>query len=122
MGMYKREMLESEMVKILSEALRNMKDPRIEGIVSVVRVELSKDYRYAHVYFSVFEENEKKNEEIFEILENAKGYFKTKVAKHIRTFKAPELILIHDKGIEKSFELDKLFKKIENEKRNSKSR
>lgn len=121
MGMYKREMMESEMVKVISEALRNMKDPRIEGIVSVTRVELSKDYRYARVYFSVFEKNEKKNEKIFEILENAKGYFKTKVAKYIRTFKAPELTLVHDKGIEKAFELDKLFKKIENEKRNSKS-
>ncbi len=122
MGMYKREMMESEMVKVISEALKNMKDPRIEGIVSVTRVELSKDYRYARVYFSVFEKNAKKNEGIFKILENAKGYFKTKVAKHIRTFKAPELTLVHDKGIEKAFELDKLFKKIENEKRNSKSR
>ena len=121
MGLYKREMMESEIVKVISEALRNMRDPRIEGIVSVTRVELSKDYRFARVYFSVFEENEEKNEEIFSILENAKGYFKTKVAKHIKTFKAPELTLVHDKGIKKAFELDKLFRKVENEKRDSKS-
>ncbi len=121
MSMYKREMMASEMTRVISMALRKMKDPRLEGIVSVTRIELSKDFRYAKVYLSIFEKDELKSEELFHVLEKAKGYFKTEVAKQIRTFKAPQLTLIHDKGIEKAFELDKIFKKIENEKRNSKS-
>ncbi len=121
MSMYKREMMASEMTRVVSRALRKMKDPRLEGIVSVTRIELSKDLRYAKVYLSIFEKDELKSEELFHVLEKAKGYFKTEVAKQIRTFKAPQLTLIHDKGIEKAFELDKIFKKIENGKRNSKS-
>ncbi len=119
MSMYKREMMASEMTRVISRAIRNMKDPRLKGIVSVTRVELSKDLRYAKVYLSIFEKDELKSEELFRILGKAKGYFKTEIAKQIRIFKAPEIMLVHDKGIEKSFELDKIFKKIENEKRNS---
>ncbi len=121
MSMYKKEMMESEMVKVISEALRSMKDPRVKGIVSVTRVELSKDYRYGRVYFSIFEDDAKKNEKIFEILKNAKGYFKTRIAKNFRSFKTPELTFVHDRGIKKAFELDKLFKKIKNDERNSES-
>ncbi len=124
MGMYRREMMEAEMKRVISEAIRNMKDPRLEGLVSVTRVELSKDLRYAKVYISVFEKNEEKREGIFEVIERAKGYLKTNVAKNIRTFKAPELTLINDRGIEGAFELEKIFKKIkkDDEERNNKSK
>jgi ribosome-binding factor A len=124
MGMYRREMMEAEIMRVISEAVRNMKDPRLEGIVSVTRVELSKDLRYAKVYISVFEKDEAKRKEVFDVIEKAKGYLKTKVAKNIRTFKAPELTLINDKGIEGAFELEKIFKKIkkDDEKRNTESK
>ncbi|WP_036225213.1 30S ribosome-binding factor RbfA [Mesoaciditoga lauensis] len=123
MGMYRREMMESEIMQVLSTAVRNMKDPRLEGIVSVTRVELSKDLRYAKVYISVFENDEEKRKEVFNVIEKAKGYLKTQVAKNIRTFKAPEITLIDDRGIENAFEMEKLFKKIKkDEKRDSESK
>ena len=90
MGMYRREMMESEIMRVISEAVRNMKDPRLEGIVSVTRVELSKDLRYAKIYISVFEKDEAKRKEVFDVIEKAKGYLKTKVAKNIRTFRTPK--------------------------------
>ncbi len=123
MGMYRREMMESEIMQVLSTAVRNMKDPRLEGIVSVTRVELSKDLRYAKVYISVFENDEEKRKKVFNVIEKAKGYLKTQVAKNIRTFKTPEITLIDDKGIENAFEMEKLFKKIKkDEKRDSESK
>jgi ribosome-binding factor A len=115
---YKKEMMESEMMKILSQAFFNMKDPRIEGMISVTRVELSNDKRYAKVYLSLYGNDDKRNEEIFEVIEKAKGYFKTAIAQSLHTFKAPDLTFVRDRGIEKSFEIDKLFKKIENERHN----
>ncbi len=121
--MHRREMMESEMVKVLSETVRKMKDPRVKGMVSVTRVELSRDLRYAKVYVSIFEKDESRRDEIFSILDNAKGYLKTQIAKSIRMFKAPELTLINDRGIENAFELEKVFKKIreKDDRRNSKS-
>lgn len=115
---YKKEMMESEMVKILSQAFFSMKDPRIEGMISVTRVELSKDKRYAKVYLSLYGNDEERNKEIFEIIEKAKGYFKTAVAQSLHTYKAPDMNFVRDRGIEKSFEIDKIFKKIENERHN----
>ncbi|BBJ28548.1 30S ribosome-binding factor RbfA [Athalassotoga saccharophila] len=115
---YKKEMMESEIMKIVSQALLNMKDPRIAGMISVTRVELSNDKRYAKIYLSLYGNEEEKNTEIFGIIEKAKGYFKTEIARNIHTFKAPEITFVRDRGIEKSFEIDKLFKKIENERHN----
>lgn len=115
---YKKEMMESEIMKIVSQALMNMKDPRIAGMISVTRVELSNDRRYAKIYLSLYGNAEERNTEIFKIIERAKGYFKTEIAQNIHTFKAPEITFVRDKGIEESFEIDKLFKKIENERHN----
>ncbi len=117
MGMYRREMMQSEIMRVLSEAVRNMKDPRLEGIVSVTRVELSKDLRYAKVYVSIFENDEEKRKEVFDVIEKAKGYLKTQIAREIRTFKAPEITLINDKGIENAFELEKIFKRLKSDKK-----
>ena len=120
MGMYRREMMQSEIMRVLSEAVRNMKDPRLEGIVSVTRVELSKDLRYAKVYVSIFENDEEKRKEVFDVIEKAKGYLKTQIAREIRTFKAPEITLINDKGIENAFELEKIFKRLKSDKKDEK--
>ena len=53
MGVHRANRLAEEMKKEISEILRDeIKDPRV-GFVSVTRVEVSSDLRYARVYVSV---------------------------------------------------------------------
>ena len=41
--------------RVLSELLRNVKDPRVQqGMISVTRVETTGDLRYAKVWISVY--------------------------------------------------------------------
>ena len=41
--------------RVLSELLRNVKDPRVQqGMISVTRVETTGDLRYAKVWLSVY--------------------------------------------------------------------
>jgi len=103
---YRKAMLESEMLKLLSEALSQMKDPRIQKeLVTITRVELSKDKRYADVYVSCIGGDKEK---VIEILGHAKGYFRTYVAKNLKLFTAPEIRFREDKGIESSVRVHKL--------------
>ncbi|MDK2950556.1 MAG: ribosome-binding factor [Kosmotogales bacterium] len=114
---YRKEMLESEIKKVLTSALRESRIPKIDPLyVSIVRVTVSKDKRYSNIFVSYFGENaEEKKEEIIEILNENKGYFRTALAKNIRLFKVPEVKFLPDKGIEASIRVQELLNKIHEE-------
>ncbi|MGB9613995.1 MAG: 30S ribosome-binding factor RbfA [Fervidobacterium sp.] len=116
---YKLRMLESEIRKVLSEALIEMKDPKIDPVKSLItisRVEVSKDKRYADVYVSVLGD-ESKRKEIVEYFEEKKGYFRTYIAKNIRMYTAPELSFKEDKGIEATVRIGRLLDSIKETKK-----
>jgi len=111
---YKLKMLESELRKVLAEALMEMKDPYIDTVRSLItfsRVEVSKDKRYADIFVSVLGD-ENKRKEVAEYLESKKGYFRTYVAKNIRMYIAPELRFKEDKGIEATVRIAQLLDSI----------
>jgi ribosome-binding factor A len=47
--------INEEIHRELANLLRTVKDPRVQGLVSVVRVDTTADLRYAKVYVSVLE-------------------------------------------------------------------
>ena len=52
---YRIERINSEMLKSISNIIANrVKDPNVEGMVSVLDVNVTKDLKYAKVYVSVF--------------------------------------------------------------------
>ncbi|WP_367357247.1 30S ribosome-binding factor RbfA, partial [Mesotoga sp.] len=80
-----------------------------------VRVELTKDKRFATVYVSLMGPDDKKKK-LVEKLNEDKGFFRTAIAKNIRLFKAPEIRFKEDTGIEASLRVAKLLEQIEKEK------
>ncbi|HOQ39421.1 MAG TPA: 30S ribosome-binding factor RbfA [Fervidobacterium sp.] len=111
---YKLKMLESEIRKVLSEALMAMKDTYIEpmkSLITISRVEISRDKRYADVLVSVLG-NEDKRKEVLEYLEEKKGYFRNYIAKNIRMYIAPEIRFKEDKGIEATVRIGKILDSI----------
>ncbi|ODN30887.1 30S ribosome-binding factor RbfA [Fervidobacterium thailandense] len=111
---YKLKMLESEIRKVISEALLEMKDENLENIKSLItisRVEVSKDKRYADVFVS-FLGDEQKRKEVVKYLESKKGYFRTYVAKNIRMYTAPEIRFKEDKGLEATVRIGQLLDSI----------
>ena len=110
--MYRKSMLESEIQKLISEAISMMRDPRVKKeFVTVSRVELSKDKRYADIYISYLGSPEERKE-IVEIFNKAKGFFRTHVAKNLRIYVAPEIRFYEDKGIESSVRVNQLLKEL----------
>ena len=61
--------------RVLSELLRNVKDPRVQqGMISITRVETTGDLRYAKVWISVYGlKNEKELRRGLNIIRTADG-------------------------------------------------
>jgi ribosome-binding factor A len=97
-----------EMKKEISAIVQNeLKDPRLSGLTSIVAVDVTKDLRYAKVYFSVLgSEEDKKN--TYEALKKAAGYIRREVGHRMEIRYTPELIFEPDKSIEHGAYISKL--------------
>lgn len=110
---FRMERVNEEIKKVLSQCIqKDIKDPRITGIISVTRVETSPDFKNSKVYLSIFDKN---SEETFTILEKAVGKMKKAISQNVKIRFVPEIDLKLDNSIEYSFYIDGILKKT-NEK------
>ncbi|MDP8230547.1 MAG: 30S ribosome-binding factor RbfA [Candidatus Gorgyraea atricola] len=107
-----RKQLMKELSMILQEEL---KDPRI-GFVTITRIDLTGDLRYAKIYFSVLGDESKK-EASLEGIESAAGYIRRLIGEKLKLKYVPELSFRLDKSAEYSLELEKTFERLRDERK-----
>ncbi|MBN2169029.1 MAG: 30S ribosome-binding factor RbfA [Actinobacteria bacterium] len=96
----------------LSELLqKEVKDPRV-GFVTITRVKVSPDLRYAKVYVSVLGEEEEA-EQSLEGLNSAKGFLKGKLGKHLRLKNLPDIEFVRERISEEVIHLTEIMKQSE---------
>ncbi|SHE27849.1 30S ribosome-binding factor RbfA [Alkalibacter saccharofermentans] len=96
----------------LSSLIRkNIKDPRLTELISVMKVDTTGDLRYAKVYISIFDTDEKKAQAI-DILNKAAGFLRKNVGKTLKTHYTPELIFVLDDSIEYGAHIDEVIRKL----------
>ncbi len=100
------------LMKELSEVIRrNVKDPRIAGIVSITDIDLSSDFSMAKVYISVYgSESEKTN--TLQALEDNASKVRFEVGKRVRLRHTPEIIFKFDDSLERGSKITELIDKI----------
>ena len=94
--------------------LREVKDPRVSGMLSIVKVDVSNDLSYAKVYVSAIEGIDVAKESV-KGLKAASGFIRKRLGSELPIRKVPELTFVADDSIEKGFELFDKLKEIENE-------
>lgn len=107
MAGYKSGRITSDIKMMLAEILRDVKDPRVSKLLSIVKVDVSGDLSYATVYVSAIEGYEKTVESV-KALKNAAGYIRRELGARLTLRKVPELRFIADNSIEKSTEISKI--------------
>lgn len=112
-----QEALRQEISKIV---LDEIKDPRL-GFITITKVELTKDLRYAKIYFSVLGEMKEKNLAL-KGLNSAKGYIRTLIADRIKLRFVPDIAFKIDESMEHTKEIYDLLDRIKKEKGNSNER
>ncbi|MCL2766627.1 MAG: 30S ribosome-binding factor RbfA, partial [Peptococcaceae bacterium] len=96
---YRSERLAEAIKKEVSELLREeIKDPRI-GFVSITAVRVSKDFRYADIFASVFGEAAEQKAAMA-ALAKARGFVRSELGKRIRLRHIPEINFKLDESIE----------------------
>jgi ribosome-binding factor A len=85
----------------ISELLqRQVKDPRLDNLVTITDVSTSPDLRLAKVFVSRIGTEEEKQETL-SVLASASGFFRNELAKRLRLRHIPELRFQWDDSIER---------------------
>ena len=82
--------IEKEISRVISSVLfSEIKNPNIRGLVSVTKVRVTEDLKFADTYFSIMppivSEGQKpvEREKILEALEEVRGFFRKRIAEEI---------------------------------------
>ncbi len=95
----KNKRINGEVMKVISEAIRYSKDPRISPFVSVMEVEVAPDLKTCKVWVTVMGDEEDRLR-TQEGLKSASGYIRSTLAKELNMRYTPELRFIMDDSIE----------------------
>ena len=93
--------------------LSRIKDPRLTG-VSIVHVVLTKDFKKAKVFYSVYGDEQKAREAAVG-LQRAKGFIRKYLATNLNLRSTPELAFERDLSMVRQEEMEKIFKEIHRE-------
>ena len=88
----------------LSDIFRTMKDPRVAGMLSIVKVDLSSDYSYCKVYVSSMDGLAAAKEAV-KGLNNGAGYIRREINRRLRMRRSPEFHFVADDSIQHSAQI-----------------
>ena len=108
------ERISEDIKREIISIMRELKDPRINSMITVVKVEVSGDLSYAKVYISAIEGIEAAKSSI-KGLQSASGYIRKQLGTRLHLRKSPELKFIADDSIQKGMDLFEKIKEITNE-------
>ena len=107
MAGYKINRITSDVKIALSELLREVKDPRVSKLLSIVKVDLSGDLSYATVYVSAIEGFETTVSSV-KALKGASGFLRRELGTRLKLRKVPELRFVADDSINVSANISKI--------------
>ena len=101
------EQLHQELAEIIRA---EVKDPRL-GMVTVTSVDLTPDYAYATVWFSVLPDDPEAVAATLQGLRAAAGYIRSLIGRRVRIHTTPEIRFAHDRSTERGMALSQLIDK-----------
>lgn len=103
--------VQKELAKMIKEKqLKEFKDSRFNGLISVTEVRVTNGYQHIDVYLSVLEEEHRKP--VLEVFQEATSSLRGEICRRFRLRLAPSLHFHLDNSIERGFEMWSLLDKI----------
>jgi ribosome-binding factor A len=100
-----------ELMKAISHIITyELKNPDVTGLVSVTKVKVTPDLKYAKVYISLL--NSKNVNTTMQGLKDSAGFIRSQVAKTVNLRITPELVFEYDDSIEHGEKIDNILKQI----------
>ncbi len=111
MAGYKTDRVSEDIKREIAAMVRELKDPRIKGMLTIVNVEVSSDASFAKVYVSAMEGIETAKTAV-KGLTSATGYIRREIGKRLHLRKTPELKFIADDSIERGMRITRMLNDI----------
>ena len=103
--------IDEEFKKEISSIISyDLNEPKVTGLVSVTRVKVTPDLKYAKIWVSIL--NAKNTQETLEGLKKSAGYIRSELAKRINLRFTPELSFVIDDSLEYGAKIDNILKDI----------
>ena len=112
MSGHRIDRINEDIKRELSAIFRNLKDPRISSMITVLRVEVTNDLSYATIHVSTVE-GEDKTAESVKGLKSAKGYIRRELGSVLKLRHVPELRFVADNSIAYSAEINKILRGLD---------
>jgi ribosome-binding factor A len=103
-GLRVADQIQRELAELIS---REVKDPRI-GMVTLLSVDLTADYAYATVHYTVLPSDEATIEATQQGLQRAAGFMRSIMGRRVRIHTNPELRFVHDGSTERGMHMSQL--------------
>jgi len=101
------ELLRAELSDLIR---REVKDPRLGGLISVTQVEVTPDLRHARVFVSVMG-SEEERAAAFQALNSARFFLRRELTRRIKARRTPDLTFHRDDSLERGAHLLSLIEK-----------
>lgn len=116
MGSRRQEKMARVIKEAVSEAiLNNLSDPRINGMITVTRVELTPDMKMAYVYLSIYAGDKTKEMMTFHAIEHANSHIRALSSKYVTAKFMPRFTFRMDEQYKKTLEILNLIDKAAEE-------
>ena len=111
MAFKRTDRISEEIKKELSNIIRDLKDPRIPLMTSVVSVSVTNDLRYAKAYISIMGSEDEKRAAI-KGLQSASGYIRREIGSRVNIRCVPEFTFCIDTTIEYGAHINDLLNSV----------
>ena len=106
------ERIEEEVKKVVSKVIdRDLKDPRLNGMISVTKVDVSRDLKYCKIYVSMLGVADQK--EAMDALKSSAGFVRREIGANIRMHSTPEVKFEFDDSIEYGNKIQKIINDLD---------
>lgn len=111
MAGYRVDRISEDIKREIIAIMREVKDSRVSGMLTVVKVDVSSDLSYAKVYVSALEGIDVAKQSV-KGLTAASGFIRSRLGSNLHLRKTPELKFVADDSIEKGMELFEKLKDV----------
>lgn len=113
MSNHRIDMINEELRREISTIMRELKDPRIDKLTSVVKVNATNDLKYAKVYVSLLNDDEAIKKETIKGLTSSSGYIRRELKNRLTIRYVPELAFTLDDSIRHGAHINDIISKLD---------
>lgn len=110
-GYNRIDRVSEEVKRELSAVIRELKDPRIPMMTSVVSVKVTKDLKFAKANISIMGDDKAKKDAI-DALKSASGYIRREIGNRLNLRNTPEFTFVSDDSIEYGAHINSILKEL----------